>query len=229
MASIWRRFHFGDRKEREVLRLFNDHMDMVQKAVEGLRELIHVATEDSWSSVLARADMIAKYETLADDVHREAVVELSRGAFFAGMREDFLNLLERMDSMADAAQNAAHILAQSEPDRDISKAVLTGDDPNLRDLVEKTIEAVLLTRESVAALQSNTNIAVEKALNVEKAEEAADELKRALVRRIFSMRQRTDPLTILQLRDFALKLDEVADAAEDVSDLVIMIVAKASG
>lgn len=229
MASILRRFQLGGKKEREVVRLFDDHMGMVLKAVEGLRELVSSASKDDWSLTVARAELIAKYETLADDVHREAVVELSRGAFFAGMREDFLNLLERVDSIADAAQNAAHILAQAEPNRKASIEILSGEHPNLTDLVEKSIEAVMLARESVSALQSDTNLAVEKAMNVEKAEELADRLKDLIVRKIYTMRDKADPLTILQLRDFTLKIDDVADTAEDVSDLVIMIVAKASG
>lgn len=229
MANILRRFQLGGKKEREVVRLFDDHMGMVLKAVEGLRELVSSASKDDWSLTVARAELIAKYETLADDVHREAVVELSRGAFFAGMREDFLNLLERVDSIADAAQNAAHILAQAEPNRTASIEILSGEHPNLTDLVEKSIEAVMLARESVSALQSDTNLAVEKAMNVEKAEELADRLKDLIVRKIYTMRDKADPLTILQLRDFTLKIDDVADTAEDVSDLVIMIVAKASG
>lgn len=212
-----------------MLRLLDDHMGAVVRAVDGLRDLLDAAAKNDWSVVVSRADLVGKFETVADDAHREAVVELSRGAFFAGMREDFLNLLEQIDSIADAAQNAAHILAQSEPEAVFVKSVVIGDKPNLNDLLVKAIEAVALCRESVSALRSDTSLAVDKALSVEKAEEAADQMKTVLVRRIFTWRDRADPLSILQIRDFALKLDEVADAAEDVSDLVIAIVAKATG
>lgn len=70
-------------------------------------------------------------------------------------------------------------------------------------------------------------MAVNKSLLVERAEEEADEIKNRLIRRIFTHRRNLDVLTLLQLRDFVLKLDEIADAAEDSSDLVISLVAKA--
>jgi uncharacterized protein Yka (UPF0111/DUF47 family) len=86
---------------------------------------------------------------------------------------------------------------------------------------------VRLVKESIGALENDAELAVSKSLLVERAEEEADEIKNRLIKQIFAHKSDLQVLTLLQLRDFVLKLDEVADAAEDSSDLVISLVAKA--
>jgi uncharacterized protein Yka (UPF0111/DUF47 family) len=86
---------------------------------------------------------------------------------------------------------------------------------------------VQLVEESIKALEKDAEVAVSKSLLVERAEEEADEIKNRLIKRIFAHKPDLEVLTLLQLRDFVLKLDEIADAAEDSSDLVISLVAKA--
>jgi uncharacterized protein Yka (UPF0111/DUF47 family) len=66
-------------------------------------------------------------------------------------------------------------------------------------------------------------LTVNKSLVVEKAEEEADELRNFLLR-LFSHKSDLELLTLPYLRDFVLKL---ANAAEDSSDIVISLVAKA--
>jgi uncharacterized protein Yka (UPF0111/DUF47 family) len=80
---------------------------------------------------------------------------------------------------------------------------------------------------SVESLRTNAELAVNKSLEVEKAEEEADQIKSELISRLAAHRQHMDALTYLQVKEMILKLDEVADAAENCSDLVITIVVKA--
>jgi uncharacterized protein Yka (UPF0111/DUF47 family) len=81
--------------------------------------------------------------------------------------------------------------------------------------------------ESVESLRTNAELAINKSLEVEKAEEAADQIKSELISRLSAHRRDMDTLTYLQVKETILKLDEVADAAENCSDLVITIVVKA--
>jgi uncharacterized protein Yka (UPF0111/DUF47 family) len=97
----------------------------------------------------------------------------------------------------------------------------------LGDLFARLLTAVRLVKESIGALENDAELAVSKSLLVERAEEEADEIKTRLMKQIFAHKSDLQVLTLLQLRDFVLKLDEVADAAEDSSDLVISLVAKA--
>jgi predicted phosphate transport protein (TIGR00153 family) len=215
------------RKERRVLDLISDHFGVVVRTVQQLESVLESAKTGDWKTVEQMTDKIAELETLADGLHRDAVVAISQGAFFSGTREDFLELMEENDVVADAAQNAARILAESPVDPKSFLILYEEDSATVGDLFAKLLTAVRLVEESVRALETDAEVAVSKSLLVERAEEEGDEIKNRLIRRIFAHKSDLEVLTLLQLRDFVLKLDDIADAAEDSSDLVISLVAKA--
>ena len=221
------RFHLVGRKERRVLDLISDHFGVVVRTVQQLESVLESAKTGDWKTVEQMTDKIAELETLADGLHRDAVVAISQGAFFSGTREDFLELMEENDVVADAAQNAARILAESPVDLKSFLILYEEDGATVGDLFAKLLTAVRLVEESVRALETDAEVAVSKSLLVERAEEEGDEIKNRLIRRIFAHKSDLEVLTLLQLRDFVLKLDDIADAAEDSSDLVISLVAKA--
>ena len=226
MKSLFGRFHLVGRKERRVLNLISDHLIMVVKTVEQLEPLFEYAKTGDWTRVNKVADRVGEFETLADGLHRDAVLDISQGAFFSGTRDDFIELMELNDNVADAAQNAARILADSPIDMH-SFLILYEQPATLPDLFRKLESAVRLLGEAILSLETDSEIAVSKALLVERAEEDADEIKSELIKKIFAHKSDLEVLTLLQLRDFVLKLDEIGDASEDASDLVISLVAKA--
>ncbi len=226
MKSLFGRFHLVGRKERRVLNLISDHLIMVVKTVQQLEPLFEYAKTGDWTLVNKVADKVGEFETLADGLHRDAVLDISQGAFFSGTRDDFIELMELNDNVADAAQNAARILADSPIDMH-SFLILYEQPATLPDLFTKLESAVRLLGEAILSLETDSEIAVSKALLVERAEEDADEIKSELIKKIFAHKSDLEVLTLLQLRDFVLKLDEIGDAAEDASDLVISLVAKA--
>lgn len=223
--SIWRRFILAFRGDRELFALVSDHIGKVSQTVRGLHDLIDSSKSSDWSGVEAWADRIAKDETEADNVHRNAVLKISRGAFFAGLRDDFLDLLESIDNIADAAQNAARIFTESQIPPKVVEYVLK--DLKIECVAEKLSLAVAVLTEAIDAISHDANLAVSKSLEVEKIEQEVDEAKNRLIRDLMQHRSDIETLTLLQLKEFILKLDEVADSAEDTSDLVIAIVAKA--
>ncbi len=227
MTGLLGRFHLVGGKERRVLELISDHFDIVLKTVQQLEALFESAKTGDWKQVNTITEKIAEFETLADGLHRDAVIAISQGAFFSGTREDFLELMEENDEVADATQNAARILAESAIDP--QSFLILYEEPNatLSDLFGGLLTCVKLLRESIMALERDAEVAVSKSLLVERAEEEADEIKNRLLKRIMSHKATLEVFTLLQLRDFVLKLDEIADSAEDSSDLVISLVAKA--
>jgi predicted phosphate transport protein (TIGR00153 family) len=220
-------FRLVGRKERRVLDLVSDHLDVVIRTVEQLESVLQAARNGQWNIVEETTNKVAELETLADGLHRDAVVAVSQGAFFSGTREDFLELMEKNDEVADAAQNAARILADTPIDQQSFLVLYSEPEATVDDFFARLLTAVRLVKESIGALENDAELAVSKSLLVERAEEEADEIKNRLIKRIFAHKSDLEVLTLLQLRDFVLKLDEVADAAEDSSDLVISLVAKA--
>jgi len=227
MRGLLGRFQLVGRKEKRLLELISDHFRIVVRSVQQLGLVLESARNGNWQAVEDSTNKVAELETLADGLHRDAVVAISQGAFFSGTREDFLQLMEENDEVADAAQNAARILAEAPIDSCSFLILYEEPTATLTDLFSTLLSSVRLVEESIRALETDAQLAVSKSLLVERAEEEADEIKNRLIKRIFRHKSDLEILTLLQLRDFVLKLDEIADAAEDSSDLVISLVAKA--
>ena len=91
--SIGGPFRLGSKRERRVLDLIAEHLEMVQRCVKELKNMISAVEQMNWTLVRDQAEIVSRFESMADDLHREAVIQIAQGAFFAGMREDFLDLL----------------------------------------------------------------------------------------------------------------------------------------
>ena len=226
-SSLGAPFRFGSKREKRVLDLIAEHLAMVQRCAKELTNMISSVEQMNWALVKSQSDIVSKYESMADDLHREAVIQIAQGAFFAGMREDFLDLMEGVDDIADASQDAARAIAEAPID---PKTVnyLQREDPTLHHFGECIDKCVATLVESVEYLRTNAELAVNKSLEVETMEEEADQIKSELISRLSAHRKHVDALTYLQVKEAILKLDEVADAAENSSDLVITIVVKAT-
>jgi len=219
-------FRLGSKREKRVLDLIAEHLEMVQRCAKELKNIISAVEQMNWTLVRDQAEIVSRFESMADDLHREAVIQIAQGAFFAGMREDFLDLIEEMDDIADASQDAARAIAEAPIERRILEYLQEGDS-TLRQLVDCVYKCVTTLGESVESLRTNAEVAVNKSLEVEKIEEAADKIKSDLISKLSAHRQDIDALAYLQVKEAIFKLDEVADAAENCSDLVITIVVKA--
>jgi len=199
---------------------------MVQRCAKELKQIISSVEQMNWVLVKDQAEIVSRYESMADDLHREAVIQIAQGAFFAGMREDFLDLLEKIDEIADAAQDAARVIADAPVERAVLGYLFEGN-VTIQQYVEGVDTCVATLAQSVESLRTDAEVAVNKSLEVERMEEAVDQIKAELISRLSARRLEIDVLTYLQLKEFIFKLDEVADAAENCSDLVITIVVKA--
>jgi predicted phosphate transport protein (TIGR00153 family) len=226
MKNIFGSFLLAGRKERRVLNLIFQHFSLVVDTVNRLQPLFDAAKTGDWKTVEVLCGQVDELETLADGLHRDAVVAISQGAFFSGMRDDFLQLMELDDEVADAAKDAARILAELPIEPKAFLILYEEPSATLNDYFVQIQSAVNFLQESIRSLERDAETAVSKSLLVEHAEEDGDEVKNRLIRRIFGHKGDLEALSLLQLRDFILQLDEIADAAEDASDLVIAIVAK---
>ena len=228
-SSLWRigaQFRLSGRRERRVIDLIGEHLAIVRKCAKELANMISSVEQMNWVLVKDQSEIVSTYERMADDLHREAVIQIAQGTFFAGMREDFLDLIEKVDEIADKAQEAARIISEAPIERRVL-GYLDEDDSTLRRLVEGIDTCIVTLAESIQSLRTNAHAAVNRSLEVERIEEEIDQTKAELISRLSKHRLEIDVLTYLQVRELMFRLDDVADAAEACSDLVITIVVKA--
>ena len=148
------------------------------------------------------------------------------GAFFGGIREDILNLIDRIDDIADSAKDASRMLMINPDGDQASLEMLKGDHMSV--FLEKLMAAVDSLESLVGALQTDKKTLLSRVNAVREYEKAADTEKDQLLRALFKL-PRTDPVAIIQVRDFLDVADDIADNSVRASGVIAMLVAKGYG
>ncbi len=209
------------KKEREILEGIELHLMKVEEAVNYLVELVKNGNGNQI------VEKIIKAETEADDIHRQLSLKIAEGAFFGGIREDILNLMEEIDNIADSAKDSARFIHMR---GDMSKQALYFlSSETMSSFLSELRESVKSLSELIRSLEVSRKEALSRIHKVEENEERADTLKDTLLRELFSISSAMDPLTVIQLRDFIFSSDNIADSAEDASDVILVMIAKGYG
>jgi len=166
-------------------------------------------------------------ETKADKIHREQSLSVAEGAFFGGVREDILNLMERIDDIADSAKDAARFLSSDSRLGDEARTILASE--NMRLFLADLKSAVGALRELVRAMKAGRKQALAVIEKVEDFEEEADAHKDALLKDLFRQAETMNSVSVIQLRDFTFMSDNIADNAEDAGDVILVLLAKGYG
>jgi predicted phosphate transport protein (TIGR00153 family) len=209
------------RKEKEIIQGIELHLVKAQEAVDYLVKLVKDGSE------IKTVENIIRTETEADEIHRQLSLKIAEGAFFGGIREDILNLMEQIDNIADSAKDAARFIHMRGQMGDEAKAFLSSNNMSL--FMEELRGSVNSLGELIKSLEISKKEALLRVHRVEENEERADTLKDALLRELFDKSGRMDPLTVIQLRDFIFSADNIADSAEDASDVILVMIAKGYG
>lgn len=203
--------------------LLLEHAKLVMESVRNFQSMIESLRLLDLEKARKFEEAVDKFETDADNIHRENVTQICKGSFFGYMREDILHLMEMVDSIADSAKEAARALMW----RRVPEKILANflNDTALAYVKESVNTAISL----LAVLQSlnmKRDAVIEKVSAVEHLEEKADTLKNRLFRELYSKADEYDALTVLQLKEFIDLTDNIADNAEDASDVVLVMLAK---
>jgi predicted phosphate transport protein (TIGR00153 family) len=218
-------FSLGGR-ERSILQGVQDHLSTVRSCVVAYQDLVKASAERG-ASAEPLYKKVFELEADANGIHRGLSQRIAEGAFFGGVREDILNLLATDDSIANTAKDAARLLVIGETDEGSLATVLAND--HMTRFQQALLDSVDALVQLISALQTDKKTVLSKVHFVEDYEEQADIEKDHLLRELFGMRKTLDPVSIIQLRDFVFASDNIADNAENSSDVVLVLVAKGYG
>ena len=209
-------------KENNVFKAIDEHLDAVGLTIKKLCDLMetYLAGDIEKAEVLMKE--VEDQERVADELRREIEAMLYQGAFLPVNRGDYARLSELIDSVADAAESAAHalILAKPKIPSDLKKEIL--------DLLNASLETYKLVEKSVKMLNTNVDGAIEYAKKTELAEEDADKIEYTLLRKVFES-ERITTFAKLIWNQVVTKIGDIADRAEDASDQVLLIALKRRG
>jgi len=200
----------------------------VRQTEQGLSDLVSAVGAGDVAASLESRTGIFGLESSTADVARELSTQIAEGAFFGGVREDMLNLITKIHSVADKAKDAARLLTLARVTDPRAMDVLRSDD--MRQFLANLDNAVVALQGLIEAFALNRKTVIERVHTVEEYEETADTFKQNLLVALFEKSQgEIDPVTLILVRDFIFCADDVADRSEDASDIALVLVAKGYG
>jgi len=216
-----------NRREREILEGVGSHLATVKRTVEDFGGLVDSVSSGDATSARNFFDAVMSDETKADTIHRDLSLRVANGAFFGGVREDILALLEKIDDIADSAKDASRLLNVEVGANGSAIEILRSDEMRL--FIADLKGSVSALENLIAAFTISKKEVLARVHSVEEFEESADSRKDVLLRELFRGASNLNPVTVIQLRDFIFVADDIADNAEDASDVVLVLIAKGYG
>lgn len=222
-------FSLGGR-ERSILEDIATHLAMVKECVVAYQYLVTncAQTEDRSRPSRELLAQVFSLEAKAKEKRRAISGRIAEGAFFGGVREDILNLIQTDDKIADKAKDAARLLAMTIDARPEMRTILGSE--HMTGFQKNLLASVTALESLIQALREDDKHGIlSKVRAVEDFEEAADTEKDHLLRSLLDSPDTVDPVSIIEMRDFIFASDDIADNAESASDVVIVLVAKGYG
>jgi len=181
--------------------------------------------EDLVFEHLNRVDESLKYfiqslkaEGRADDVRRRVETQLLAGALMPTSRRDILQLVEQVDRLANAAENALdHLLIQRIDIPDVMR-------PAIIEITSKTEAIFEQVKNAISNLFEKMEAALEHTAQIEHIEGEIDHIERKALKKLFE--QDLDLAHKLQVNSFIRSVVELSDRAEDLSDHIELMVAQ---
>ena len=207
----------------------NEHMAAVKKCVDLLKPMFEALIEKDYGRVEELASQISKLEHKADIIKNEIRDHLPKSIFLPVSRTDILNFLKEQDAIADDVEDVGVLLT-------VRKTYLPAElKDELFAFIDKVLETfeltVQVTGELRLLMESSFGAAeVEKVLElvnrIGKAEWEADTLQFQLAQMMFHLENQLSPVDIYILLSVFRQVARLADHAENVGDLLRLMISK---
>lgn len=206
------------KKESEVQKLMDEHVEIVSEAVNHWKETFLFYLKGDRKGFEEKALSTIHLETRADEVRKRTQLMLYEGAYLPAFREDLLDLLELVDNIVDDAERGVDFLHIENPE------IPPPWSKELKIIVEKSHRTFIFFKEAHAMLQKERSNILSWTHKVQEAEKEVDKLQDRLMAKIFQ--SEASLAYKLQLRDLILTTGYVSDSSENASDKVGLMAIK---
>ena len=207
------------KKQRDIEALVFEHLDRVDESLQYFIQSLNAYVQEG---DIEKADAMAlqthKSEGQADDVRRRVEAQLLAGALMPASRRDILQLVEQVDRLANAAENALdHLLLQRIVIPDAMR-------PAVLEITTKSEIIFAHVKDAIGNLFKTMDAALKHTQQIEQIEGEIDHIERKTIKALF--KQDLDLAHKLQLNSFVSSIVELSDRAEDLSDHIELMVAQ---
>lgn len=227
MSSILSLFSRGEEK---VLDEIQEYFQLVYSAYAGMARFME-ALGATHSSDRGIYEEVSRAEKEADRLHETLSQKIASGSFFSYIRDDFLDLLETIDNIADFSKDACKVFVEYKLDEE--SVTFLFNETQFMEFVKGIGETVKSLSEVLQAIKRRPPSEVLRLVaGVEANEEQTDTVKDKVLIDLHNKAKCSNQkgcmnlLDVVTIRDVVNMMDDIADAAEDASDIVLRLIAK---
>ncbi len=208
------------RKLEEIVNKSINHLELVHKTTEFLRDMINSLCEGKVNEGLKLYEKISETERKADELKREILHSLSRGFIHPLDREDLLRLILTSDDIAAYTKATArritilYSIGSKLPEEILSM---------LRDIAEKTVEASSVLLSALRSLGSDPARTISLTHEVEKIEEEIDEIRMNLLEKLYTSCKEKLTVDCFLTKEIIDDIENISDKCEDTGDVIRLI------
>ena len=214
----------GRKREKEVFALAHNHIEKTLSGIALLFDTCQDFTCENIASMEEEIDRIIEIEREADEIANQALFKIPRSVLLPEDRADLMELIFRTKKVAKSCETLVHRFEFAEPYMAMfPDNVKSG----IVELSKKIIEVVETLKISIDELNKDLVKAEELSIKVSDLENEAEDLIRKRLFKTFLVEGKAlDPTTFSIINEVIVKLDDIADRAEEVSDYIRIICVK---
>jgi len=206
------------RKQKEIESLVLEHLGHVDATLEAFAKALKAyLVEGNLEASDAFALETHRAEGRADDARRRIEAQMLSGSLLPTSRRDILQIIDQVDRIANSAEEILDYLLLQQV------RVPDGVLPDILEIAEQTEKAFAEVKAAVEGLFRKISEVLIHTKAIEQLEGDVDHLERRATKKLF--RLDIDLAEKIQVSGFLQRLVRLSDRAEDLSDVIELIVA----
>ena len=211
---------FEKRRETKALSTIQRHLALTTGIVEDLEKAIKAAVKNDGKEMWRCIERVANSEREADALRRKVMDEVSKGELSPSDREDLMDLVKKVDMIADWSRESTRVLGAI-PMEHVSDSIKSA----FLEMVKSVKECAVSVQKCVNRMMTKPEEALQAADAVEREEEKVDDIHEKA--RILLGKEDLPRAGIAVLVSQLFEaMEMIADSCEDVCDQVRVIMVR---
>lgn len=211
---------FEKRRETKALATVQRHLALTTGIVEDLEKAVNAAIKLDEKEKRSCIERVTNSEREADALRRNVMDDISKGELSPMDREDLMDLVKRVDMIADWCRESTRVLG-AVPMEHVPKSIKD----TLMEMLNSVKECTTSAQKCVNKMMTRPEEALQAADMVERNEEKVDDIHEK-ARILIGKEDLPKAGVAVLISQLFEAIEQIADSCEDVSDQVRIIMVR---
>ncbi|MEM1626939.1 MAG: DUF47 family protein [Sulfolobaceae archaeon] len=208
-------FELGKSKRRSDL-IFRKILELGNELLNSITELkstFNLISNGKYNDAIANMVKIKSIHEVASSIREEIFSSLYTENFLPDLKETLLMLTQNIYSAIGASKDATRVLISRRINKDCTLELSTQILSYLV-LVEEAVKKLISMLDKI---QNDIEDALKIGKQIQAMEREGDEIKDNIIIRLYEMEGKIDIISLLQMKDFILNVDDILDNLEEAT------------